>query len=352
MIINKLARKNIRDLIPYSSARSQNTSGVLLDANENSFGSVCGSKKLNRYPDPNHKNSKKMLSEYLKVKEENLFLGSGSDEIIDLLIRTFCEPSQDKVLVFEPSYGMYEISALINSVSVIKSGLKNNFQPDLNVLEKIINSEFPKIVFFCSPNNPTGNIINKEIIYKICSLNKCIVVIDEAYMDFDEEKSLLKEKDKFDNLVIIRTFSKAWGLAGIRAGYCIANLELIDLLYKIKLPYNISSNTLEQIEKAVLKKSKKNLFVSKIIKEREFMKRQLRSYTFINEVYDSSANFLLIRSVWYKQILDYLKKENIIVRDRSSQYMLEDCIRISIGNKSQNKLLLKKLKELQCKILS
>jgi len=348
MNIKNLVRKNILNLKPYTSARDLYSSGILLDANENSYGSTFNEidgLNLNRYPDPHQKILRKLISEYLAVKEENLFFGVGSDEIIDLLIRIFCEPKKDKILIPEPTYGMYKVAADINDVEVISILLNDDFQIDLETIHKSF-SDGVKIIFLCSPNNPTGNILNKKDILYLCENYNAIIIIDEAYIDFTEVLSLIKEVKNHPNLILLRTFSKAWGLAGIRLGYCIANEEIINLLFKIKAPYNINSLTTYALTKAVKKKKTKENYVKKIIRQRVTMKKELTKLPGIIKVFDSDANFLLIKCVNAKEILKSLADKGIIIRDRSNQPKLEECLRISIGTAEQNKILLKALKEI------
>ncbi|KAB2843734.1 MAG: aminotransferase class I/II-fold pyridoxal phosphate-dependent enzyme, partial [Melioribacteraceae bacterium] len=242
MEIKNLVRKNILSLKPYTSARSSHLSGVLLDANENGIGSVIHdtySLQLNRYPDPSQNEIREKLGNYLNIKKENLCFGVGSDEIIDLLIRIFCEPRIDKVMILQPTYGMYKVACAINNVETINVDLNESFQIDFgNVKEKFSNEI--KIIFLCSPNNPTGNLIDQNDILKLAETYNAIIAVDEAYIDFSEENSLVKKITNYKNIVVMRTFSKAWGLAGIRCGYCIADEFIINLFMNVKATYNVN----------------------------------------------------------------------------------------------------------------
>jgi histidinol-phosphate aminotransferase len=348
MDIKNLVRKNIFNLKPYTSARDLYSSGILLDANENSFGSTFNKidgLNLNRYPDPHQKHLKELVSDYLGIKPDNLFFGVGSDEIIDLLIRIFCEPGKDKILIPEPTYGMYKVAADINNVDVISVLLNDEFQIDTENINNNL-TEDVKIIFLCSPNNPTGNILLKNDILSLCENSNAIIVVDEAYIDFAEESSLIKEVTNFPNLVIMRTFSKAWGLAGIRLGYCIANEDIIRVLFKVKAPYTINSLTQYVLPEALKNKKIKDNYIEKIILQKAIMKEELSKLAGIIKVFDSDANFLLIKCSNAKSILKKLAERGIIIRDRSNQPKLEGCLRISIGTEEQNKTLLNVLKEI------
>ena len=348
MNIKNLVRKNILDLKPYTSARDENLSGILLDANENSFGSTFNEIKelnLNRYPDPHQNDLRELISDYLKVPKENLFFGVGSDEIIDLLIRIFCEPGKNKIMIPEPTYGMYKVAADINNIPVVSVLLNDEFQVD----EEEINKNFTpdiKIIFLCSPNNPTGNLLKKEDVLKICKKYNSIIIIDEAYIDFAENFSLKNEVEIYPNLVVMRTFSKAWGLAGARLGYCIANEEIINILFRVKAPYNINSLSRYAIKQALKNKNLRDLYIKEILTEREKLKKGLSLLPGVLNIFDSDANFLLIKCINAKTVLKKLAERNIVIRDRSTQPKLENCVRISVGTKEENKILLTALKEI------
>jgi histidinol-phosphate aminotransferase len=350
MNIKSLVRENIKNLQPYTSARDiyESTDGILLDANENSLGSTFNEikeLKLNRYPDPKQKDLIKLVGDYYKINEKNLFFGVGSDEIIDLLIRIFCEPQKDKVLIPEPTYGMYKVACEINNIETIPVFLNDQFQVDIDAIKKVTN-ENVKIIFLCSPNNPTGNLLKKEDVIELCKTSNSIIVVDEAYIDFSINDTFANEVMNFSNLVILRTFSKAWGLAGIRLGYCIANEEIIKILFKVKAPYNINSFSRYIISNAIENSNIKDEFVKMLLKERGRLKNQLEILPEVLKVYPSDANFLLVKFIDCRKIKSALFEKGIIVRDRSNQPKLENCIRISIGSEEENDKLWEVLKNI------
>ncbi|MHB1686394.1 MAG: histidinol-phosphate transaminase [Ignavibacteriaceae bacterium] len=349
MDIKKFVRKNILELKPYTSARDiYEGDGILLDANENSFGSTfteIEGLNLNRYPDPHQNDLRKLVAAYLSMKEDNLFFGVGSDEIIDLLIRIFCEPGKDNVIIPEPTYGMYKVASDINNVETMNVLLTDEFQIDFNEIQNAYN-ENTKIIFLCSPNNPTGNLLNKNDVAVLCEKYNSIIVVDEAYIDFSYGGKLANELNKYKNLVILRTFSKAWGLAGIRLGYCIANAEIINILFKVKAPYNINTLTRYALTKAFLNSKTKDEYIRSLIRERERLKNQLETLRGIKKVYSSDANFILIKCENPKEVQKKLADKGIIVRDRSSQPKLEGCLRISIGSQEENDLLWDAIKKI------
>lgn len=354
MNIEAIVRPNILKLQPYKSARGANMNGILLDANENPLGAAiddAGIEELNRYPDPNQFEMKDKLSNYLHIPPGNLFCGVGSDEIIDLLIRIFCTPAKDNAVILEPTYGMYEVACEINDISIRPVCLNDKFQIDINKTIEAAD-KYTKLIFLCSPNNPTGNILNKEDILALVETFSGIVVLDEAYIDFADSKTLIKEVSKYDNLVILRTFSKAWGLAGIRCGYCIASGYVINLLFKIKAPYSINKLTSNAVVKALENEDKKEKYISIIIEERERVKKKMMSLNGVENVYNSDANFLLFKCRKSKEIMNYLTDKGIIIRDRSSHPMLTDCLRVSIGTKRENDLFLTGLWRALCEISS
>jgi histidinol-phosphate aminotransferase len=347
-MIENLVRKNILKLKPYTSARDSYLEGILLDANENSLGSVISDPKeleLNRYPDPAQNKLREKLSEYLGVNQDSLFFGVGSDEIIDLLIRIFCEPNKDSVLIPQPTYGMYQVACDINNVSVITVPLNKNFQIDVNATLNAVRKN-TKMIFLCSPNNPTGNLLNKNSVIKIVKGFKGIVVVDEAYIDFSENDSLIDQVNKYDNLVITRTFSKAWGLAGIRCGYSIANQFITSLLFKIKAPYNLNKLTANAILEAMDKINKRNQFVSKLNSEREKLIGELRKIKQVKKILRTDANFITFKISNAQSVFTKLADEGVIIRNRSSQLNMSDCLRVSIGTPRENKIFIKKLKEI------
>lgn len=346
-MIEKLVRKNILNLKPYTSARDSFLEGILLDANENSLGSIIKDEQnlqLNRYPDPAQNQVREKLAEYLNIDKKKLFFGVGSDEIIDLLIRIFCNPGKDSVLIAEPTYGMYKVACNINDVKVLTVPLNKNFQINVkNTLEKV--QKNTKMIFLCSPNNPTGNLLNKKRVLKIAKKFNGIVVIDEAYIDFSEDHSFITELENHKNLVIIRTFSKAWGLAGIRAGYSIADKFITDLLFKIKAPYNLNKLTASAILEALSKVKQKNNFVRKLNLEKGKLIKQLKEIKQVQRVFASDANFILFKVKDATSVYVKLALEGIIIRDRSDQPGLEDCLRVSISTKKENNNFIKKLKK-------
>lgn len=335
--INQIIRKNIKKLTPYSSARDEfsGKEGVFLDANENPFG------EYNRYPDPYQKELKKVLSTLKNVKIEHLFLGNGSDEAIDLLFRIFCKPSKDKVLTFTPTYGMYQVAAEINDVELITVPLNNSFQIDIKKALSVIQDKSVKMIFICSPNNPTGNSLHKKDIEILLKKFNGIVVIDEAYIDFSSEKSWSFQIENYPNLVVLQTLSKAWGLAGLRLGIAIANNLIIQYLKKVKPPYNISSIN-QKIALKVLNQKEvfdKNLKI--LQKEKQKMVEQLSNLLKIKKIYPSDANFLLVEVDNADKLYRYLINKNVIIRNRNS--VIKNCLRISIGTPEENKLLIDEL---------
>jgi histidinol-phosphate aminotransferase len=347
MNIDDLVRGNIKALKPYRSARHDFASGVLLDANENSLGSAIqhNGVQLNRYPDPFQKELRQQLSEIHSVRAENVFVGVGSDEVIDLLIRVFCEPARDSIIVLEPTYGMYRVAADINDVAVRSCLLADDFQVDLAPVKKTIDRT-TKMIFCCSPNNPTGNLLRREDILNLCAQTPAVVVVDEAYADFSNSKPLGGAIATTPNLVILRTLSKAWGLAGIRLGYAIASPSVIAYLLKIKAPYNINVLTSAKASEALASRARMLQMAQIIIAERERLARALAQIPCVTRVFPSDANFLLIRCRSAETVRRRLIDRGIIVRDRSSEPMLEGCLRITVGTPEQNRLLIEALKEL------
>lgn len=343
MEINSLVRENIKKLKPYTSARQGYLSGILLDANENSFGSVVESDlQLNRYPDPNQNILRDKLSDYLKIKKENLFVGVGSDEIIDLLVRIFCEPKIDNVIITEPTYGMYKVACDISNVETKTVPLNNEFQLDINSIKNSVD-ENTKLVFCCSPNNPTGNLLDKKDILETAKSINGLLIVDEAYVDFMESGSSIALINEQNNIIVMRTFSKAWGLAGIRAGYCIADKSIIDYLFKIKSPYNLNKMTSDIILSALDNIEKKNYFIEQINQQKELLINQLKKNKYVDKIFPSDANFVLVKFKNGKYLYYELVKKGIILRDRSGQLNLQNCIRITIGNEEENNILIKEL---------
>lgn len=346
MNIDKLVRSNILTLKPYTSARETHLSGILLDANENSFGSVITNNlELNRYPDPNQTEIRLALSKQLKIDFKNLFIGVGSDEVIDLTIRIFCEPALDEVIICEPTYGMYKVACDINNVKSRIVNLNEKFDVDIQGILNATN-ERTKIIFLCSPNNPTGNLLTTKKIIQIAKKFNGIIVVDQAYIDFAEEKNSILDFLNYKNILLLRTFSKAWGLAGVRCGYAIASEKIINLFFKVKSPYNLNKLTANFVLKALKNVKKKNIFVQKIIQEKKKLIEEMNKIEGIEKIFPSDANFILFKVKNSKEIYDKLSAKGIIIRDRSNQINLEGCLRISVGKPKENKQFLRELKKI------
>ncbi|MCK4920140.1 MAG: histidinol-phosphate transaminase [Bacteroidales bacterium] len=338
--LKNIIRRNILDLKPYSSARNEfsGDNAVLLDANENPYNTP-----YNRYPDPNQSDLKDKVSSIFNIRMENIFLGNGSDEAIDLIFRAFCEPGVDRVISIEPSYGMYKVCADIQDVAVDGALLNEDFSLNTeNILCQI--KQETKIIFLCSPNNPSGNLLEEEKIIDLLSRFEGLIVVDEAYIDFADGDGVLKYLNEYKNLIVLRTFSKAWGLAGIRLGMAFASTEIVEVLNKIKYPYNLNILTQEFALEALQEFKKRKAWLSDIINERERMEKQLTTFSFVEKIHHSDANFLLVKTKNPASIYNYLVKEGIIVRDRSRVPLCEGCLRVTIGSKKENDLLLGKLK--------
>ncbi|MGE0566717.1 MAG: histidinol-phosphate transaminase [Bacteroidia bacterium] len=339
--LKSITRKKILNLKPYSSARDEykGKKGVFLDANENSFGSPIEN-QVNRYPDPLQIELKDKLSKIKGLPIENIFLGNGSDEAIDILFRIFCEPSKDNCILCPPTYGMYEVSANINDVGVIKVNLtEEEFQLNTPEIFNSINDN-TKLIFVCCPNNPTGNGMKWKDIQIILENFKGIVVVDEAYINFASYRSLIPELLNYPNLVILQTFSKAWGLAGLRIGMAFASEPIIDLFNKIKPPYNINSVSQKLAIEALTNIDQINNWIKETVKERNYLIEGLSKFKFINKIYPSEANFILIKVADANGLYNYLAGKQIITRNRSNVTLCENCIRITIGTPDENKVLL------------
>lgn len=341
--IQNLVRKTILNMKSYSSARDEfkefETNMFFLDANENPF-----SNGYNRYPDPQQKLLKTLLAQQKRVSQNQILFGNGSDEVLDLLLRVFCEPNQDNIITLPPTYGMYGVLADLNAIENREILLTKDFEPNV---DEILNgvSENTKIIFLCSPNNPTGNSFSDEsILYLLRNFNG-LVVLDEAYIDFSAKESWLSELNDFPNLVIIQTLSKAYGLAGLRVGIAYASDEIISILNKIKPPYNLNTSSQE----IALKKLTQNTLtaqVKKIVSERENIIDAFKSITFIERIFPSEANFILIKvddaTLRYNQLI----QNGIVVRNRNNQPLCDNCLRITIGTKEENNQLITTLKSL------
>jgi histidinol-phosphate aminotransferase len=338
-----LARENVKRLKPYSSARDdfQGTASVFLDANENPF-----TTDYNRYPDPHQRQLKKVIGELKQITPDNIFLGNGSDEVIDLLLRAFCEPGRDNVIIPQPTYGMYSVSAAINNVNVISPTLAISFDLDSIAILKVITPK-TKIIFLCSPNNPSANLLNPGEVEAVAMAFEGLVVIDEAYIDFADSLSWVSRLKEFQNVVVLQTFSKAWGLAGLRLGMCFADPGVITLLDKIKPPYNINTFTQSAALSAILSgNQKKQQWVAEIRKEREELTKRLAKLPVVKKVYPSDANFLLTEMKDAKGIYQALLMMGIVVRDRSNVVLCDNCLRITVGTKEENDQLVQALTKL------
>ena len=339
-----LIRPHLRNLVPYSSARDEYSGreGIFLDANENSFGSVTGG-PYNRYPDPYQRQVKELLAGIKGMPETRIFLGNGSDEIIDLVIRLFCRPGKDRVVITPPTYGMYEVSARINEAGVIPVPLISGYQLNIEAILDTRRSK-PKILFLCTPNNPSGNSLNRASVLKLIRFFPGMILVDEAYSDFSGTGSYLPLLDKHRNLIIMQTFSKAWGMAGLRLGVAYAHESLVRFLNKIKPPYNINQATQDLAVKALKNIPKKESWVRKIIAERKWLEKNLNKLDIVEKVNPSETNFLLVKFRDSGKVFNYLQKKLIIVRDRSKVVQCDNSLRITVGTKPENRALLEALK--------
>lgn len=335
--LQNIVRKHILSLAPYSSARDEYTGkeGIFLDANENPLGSATP-ENWNRYPDPYQWEIKDKLAPMKGCRPTQIFLGNGSDEPIDLIIRLTCEPQEDNIIILPPTYGMYEVSASVNNVEIQKINLTLDYQLDTDRILASINPK-TKLIFICSPNNPTGNIIDRKAILKIIkNFQQGIVIIDEAYNDFSDEPSFIPELDNFPNVMVLQTFSKAWGLAALRLGMAFASEDLIKLLNKIKYPYNVNGLTQKQLIENIgnidfVKKS-----VEMLIQNRKKIVTELSRLDIVTKIFPSDANYLLVKFTEAKKVFDYLIEHKTIVRDRSKVILCEDSLRISVGTEKEN----------------
>ena len=339
--ISSLVRKNIRTLVPYSSARDEykGEEAIFLDANENPYNSP-----LNRYPDPQQRSLKKKIADIKNVPAQSIFLGNGSDEAIDLLIRAFCEPGTDNIISIKPTYGMYKVCAEINNVEFREVLLKPDYQPDINALLQSVD-EHSKLMFLCSPNNPTSNSFSRPDLLMLIEKFQGLVVVDEAYIDFSVSGSLCDELSNHSNLVILQTFSKAWGMAGIRLGLAFADKEIIDILTRIKYPYNINILTQRTALEYLSDTNRKDLWIKNILKQRDYLRKELAKFPMVKQILPSDANFLMVRFVNPQEIFSFLTCKKIIVRDRSKVSMCEGFLRITVGSEEENKLLIRTLQQ-------
>lgn len=344
--LDKIIRPNIKKLKPYSSARDEfkGKARIYLDANENAFGSFAG-EDFNRYPDPLQKDLKKKIGEIRKVSPEKIFLGNGSDEIIDLLYRAFCEPGKDNALLMPPTYGMYKVTAGINDVETIEVPLDENFDIQTDKVLKAINKH-TKLIFVCSPNNPSGNRMSKDRIIRLLENFEGILIVDEAYIDYADEESSITLLPKYPNLLVMQTFSKARGMAALRVGIAFTSKEIISVLNKIKPPYNINGYSQKKILEALSYHKEFEQLVQIIKKQRTLLSKELQKLSFVQKVYPSQANFLLVKFDDGKKIYDYLAENGIVVRDRSSMYGCKNSLRITIGTPQENLELINTLRKL------
>lgn len=338
-MIKNLIRKNIKEMEPYASARDEfegiGKQMIFLDANENPY-----QNGINRYPDPQQRDLKKRIATLKNSNVDSILLGNGSDELIDLMLRTFCEPNQDNVITLPPTYGMYGVLANLNAVENRQVILLDNFQPDVKSILNTVDSN-TKLLFLCSPNNPTGNCFSDDVIINLLNEFKGIVVLDEAYIDFAQRESWLNRLKDYPNLVILQTLSKAYGMAGIRLGILYASLEIVAILNKIKPPYNINELTQERAFKGIADTAKITNEVNTIIEERNNLIKRLSTINFIHKIYPTDANFILIEvdnaTERYNQLIEY----GVVIRNRSSQPLCNNCLRITVGTSYENEQLIK-----------
>lgn len=343
--INTLVRANIKELKPYSSARDEYKDAttkevIFLDANENPF-----ENGVNRYPDPQQHAVKTLLSEMKNVETGNILLGNGSDEVLDLLFRAFCEPNVDNVITLPPTYGMYAVLASINAIENRTVLLSDNFQPRVDSILKAVDAQ-SKILFLCSPNNPTGNSFSIETIEALLLRFRGLVVIDEAYIDFSDEKSWLEKLKKYPNLVITQTLSKAYGLAGIRLGVCYASQQIIAILNSIKPPYNINELSQQRAIERLLQSDEVVQEILKIKEERAYLVSNLKTINYVQEIYPSACNFVLIKVDNATKRYDQLITKGIVIRNRTTQPLCENCLRLTVGTRLENSRLIQVLKEI------
>ena len=350
--LQKLVRENIRNLKPYSSARHEFTgkASVFLDANENAYGSPLPSPegegsvvRFNRYPDPLQWQLKFQLARIKGVPAENICIGNGSDEIIDLAYRIFCDPGKDNVIICPPTYGMYAVNANINDVEIRKVNLTNDFQLDVDGIIQASDGN-TKLLFICSPNNPTGNNMNRADVEILLNNFPGIVIIDEAYINYSKQKTFIQELTEYPNLIVMQTLSKAWGLAALRLGLCYASLDIIDLFNKVKPPYNINEAS-QQIALHALKDTEPvNEWIRETVQQKQLIINELTGLSFVRRIYPSDANFILVKVTDADALYQFLATNEIVVRNRNKETGCENCLRISIGTQDENKILISKMK--------
>lgn len=349
--LDLLIRENIKNLAPYTTARHEFTghASVMLDANENSIGSPVlletgdRSEALNRYPDPLQLNLKKRISEIKGLPQENIFAGNGSDEAIDMLLRIFCEPGYDNIITLPPTYGMYSVCAAINNIKVKEVPLTSEYQMDIQAIADAVD-DYTKIIFICSPNNPTGNSINRKDIEIILNNFDGLVVIDEAYINYAKQKTFAQQIMDYPNLVVMQTLSKAWGLAALRVGLAYASKEIIHFMNNVKYPYNINEAAQQLAIQGLNNVEEVNNWTRQTVEQRGLLELELSKLSFVEKVYPSDANFLLVKIKDANKIFLYLQTKGIIVRNRSTTAGCEGCLRITIGTMEENKQLIEALK--------
>ncbi len=338
--LDKLVRPNIKTLKPYSSAKDEYTGDakILLDANENSLGSPL-TKWYNRYPDPYQQKLKEKLAFVKQIAANQIFIGNGSDECIDILFRTFCEPGKDNIIICPPTYPMYEVSRRTNNdINVQKAPLLSDYQLNVAHIEQLVNPH-TKIIWICSPNNPTGNSLDRIDIETILNHFDGLVVVDEAYINFSKQKSFVQSLIDYPNLVVLQTLSKAWGLAGLRLGMCFASPEIIGYMNKVKAPYNINIVTQELALQALEEVGQVNDMIKLLVDMRIALAQVIASMPHVIQVFPSDTNFILVKIPKARQLYEYLLSQGIIVRDRSALELCEDSLRITVGTEQENTLL-------------
>jgi histidinol-phosphate aminotransferase len=342
--INNIVRENVKGLSPYSSARDEYVSDgskmVFLDANENPFETG-----VNRYPDPQQRRLKEVLAEKKGVSPDQLLLGNGSDEVLDLIFRAFCEPKEDNVISLPPTYGMYKVLGGINNVENREVLLTEDFEPNVPQVIQVAD-DHSKLLFLCSPNNPTANSFSSKAIRELLDNFNGLVVVDEAYIDFSSEESWISELRNYPNLVVTQTLSKAYGMAGIRLGACYASKEIISVLNKIKPPYNVNELTQQRALERVLDTHSVNLEVSNILREREALHKVLEQVQFVEKIYPSDANFILAKVDDASKRYNQLLKMGIVVRNRTTQPLCENTLRFTVGTKEENEKLISALQNI------
>lgn len=340
--LSQLVRDNIKKLKPYSCARNEykGDASVFLDANENPMNAP-----YNRYPDPLQEELKNKIAGIKYVRPSQIMLGVGSDEPIDLVIRIFCEPKEDNIVAIDPTYGMYKVCADINNVEYRNVLLNDDFTLDAGRVLNAIDKQ-TKVIFLCSPNNPTGNVLNREEVRKILNGFGGILVMDEAYIDFSSEPSWLTELDNYPNLIVMQTFSKAWGLASVRCGMAFASEEITGYLNKVKYPYNVNMLTQKFVSEQLDHEDRKNKWVEMLLEQRDILTKELRSISFVEKIYPSDANFILVKVPDANDIYNKLVERGIIVRNRNNISLCMGCLRITVGMEEENNALINELKQL------